>query len=94
MVRCITVICFSYKKVQRFYWSKCNRKKFSYNNSYLGDVIQVYYRGSGWGHSVIVTKFRNGIVLVTGRTAPNWYNNNIEARGMGSSQRLLHLEHR
>lgn len=82
------------RKSNLFTGPSATEKKFSYNNSYLGDVIQVYYRGSGWGHSVIVTKFRNGIVLVTGRTAPNWYNNNIEARGMGSSQRLLHLEHR
>lgn len=57
-------------------------------------ILEIYYNGSGWGHSVVVTKFKNGNVLVTGRTAPNWYNNNEDARRMGNYQRLLHLENR
>ena len=55
-------------------------------------IIQIYCNGSGWERSVVVTKFKNGNVLVTRRTAPNWYNNNEDARRMGNYQRLLHLE--
>lgn len=58
-------------------------------------ILEIYYNGLGWEYSIVVTKFKNGNVLVTGRTAPNWYNNNNEdARRMGNYQRLLHLENR
>ena len=57
-------------------------------------ILEIYYNGSGWEYSIVVTKFKNVNLFVTGRTAPNLYNNNEDARIMGNYQRLLNLENR
>lgn len=65
-------------------------KELSYTNAYVGDIVQGY-NGSTWRHSTVVTRNENQKVYVTGRTAPNVYNDNQLAITIYNKQRLLHI---
>lgn len=68
-------------------------KVANYANAYKGDIIQYEYQGdSTWDHSTVVTSYEGGVIHVTGRTADDWYNDNVPLSEMGGNQRLLYIE--